>query len=482
MVSFFLIVFCHSLIVNSNCGYQNTKTKNLSIILMHLLSSLKQKGVMFVNKTYMLDTNVLMRNPNAIFKFEDNNVCLCQITLQELDKNKTKGGETGFSAREAIRVLYSLRENHNTLTDIPINNGAGKFSVVSNYFNPFDENVELMGYSADDVIISTAIQKNAILVTGDISMHLKAISAGCKTEVFKNEQASEKTMGYTGRRTVLVDGNTIDALYSDGSIPIILDANENEYILLKNENDTRQSVIGRYSKGSLYKVDWNLNPYGITPRNNAQRCAIDALMAPVDKIPLVILKGPAGTAKTFLALAAGLQLVKNEEMRRILILRPNIKFDEDIGYLKGDEMDKITPLIRPCLDNLEALLTPTIESSDYARSAVEKLFEKGTVEAEALAYIRGRSIANSYVVVDEAQNSTPNQMLGIISRVGANTKIVITGDPEQIDNPKVDKRNNGLVYAAEKMLNSSLCAQIGFTQDECVRSPLAAEAAKRLAL
>lgn len=438
-----------------------------------------------MKKRFMLDTNVLMRNPNAIFKFEDNDVCICYTTLKELDQNKTKGGETGFCAREAVRTIYGLQEDAENIKDIPLTKNGGKFSVVNDYVNQFDEYLDFLPCNADDVIISTAKHLDAILVTSDISMLLKAKASGCKTEVFKNEQASDATIEYLGRKTILVPSEKINLLYSLGAVDLDAETyglHENEYVTLKDEAGSSQSGVGRFSAGKLFKIIEGQKPKGITPKNQGQKCAIDALLAPVDEVPLVILKGPAGTAKTFLALAAGLELIDKKQFNRILILRPNIKFDEDIGYLKGDEMEKITPLIRPCLDNLETLLTPSIEATEYARAAVNRLFADGIIEAEALAYIRGRSIANTYILVDEAQNSTPNQILGIISRAGMNSKIVITGDPDQIDNPKLDKKNNGLVYAAERMLGSSLCAQVGFSRKECVRSPLAAESAKRLAL
>lgn len=450
-----------------------------------ILDSIKYESGVFMKKLYMLDTNVLMRNPNALFKFEDNDVCICYATLQELDNNKTKGGETGFCAREAVRTIYALQEGYEEINKIPLGKDKGVFSIENDYYNQYDDSTDYLPCSADDIIISTAKHLGAILVTSDISMLLKAKALNCKTEVFKNEQASDATIEYLGRKTILVPSEKINTLYSIGAVDLdaeTYDIHENEYITLKDEAGSSQSGIGRFSCGKLFKISDNLRPKNISPRNHGQKCAIDALLAPVDEVPLVILKGPAGTAKTFLALAAGLDLIEKKQFNRMLILRPNIKFDEDIGYLKGDEMEKITPLIRPCLDNLETLLTPTIEATEYARAAVNKLFADHTIEAEALAYIRGRSIANTYILVDEAQNSTPNQILGIISRAGVNSKIVITGDPDQIDNPKLDKKNNGLVYAAEKMLGSSLCAQVGFSRKECVRSPLAAESAKRLAL
>ncbi len=436
-------------------------------------------------KKFLLDTNILMRSPNAMNNFGDNEVYICDTTLRELDNLKTKPGETGFNAREAIRRIYQLQEGKAEIEGISLANG-GCFSVV--------EDSDDYSILADDRIINKAFEINATLVTSDVAMYLKAKSAKCPVEMYTHEAASESTLAYTGKREIYALPSLINALYKDKEcVPpeeyfeddgLLANIHNNEYVIIKSSESTSQSALARYYDGKLKLVDRNLlnNVYGVKPRNVSQVCALDALLAPVEEIPLVILNGPAGTAKTFLSMAAGLQLVKDKKFMRMLILRPNIKFDEDIGYLKGDEMDKITPLIRPCLDNLEALITPTIEASQYSRSKVEKLFAEGTIEAEALAYARGRSIANTFVVVDEAQNSTPRQMLGILTRASLGSKMVITGDPEQIDNPKVDKKNNGLVYAAEKMIDSKCCAQIGFGIDECVRSPLAQEAAELLAL
>ncbi|MEE1504391.1 MAG: PhoH family protein [Acutalibacteraceae bacterium] len=425
-------------------------------------------------KRFLLDTSVLIRTPDAMFRFEDNDVYICHTTLRELDELKGRVGDVGHSARECIRNVFELHNTTGTLINIPVGNGF--FSVI--------EDKEEEGGSNSDVVVTTAKRNDMVLVTSDISMYLKAKMQHCQVEMFRNETVDGTILTHTGRRDVFLNTENISSLYTNKRIPLpkeCSDMNPNEYAILKDLTGTSQSGIARRVGNELVLVRRDiLNPYGIKARNSGQVCALDALMAPVDEIPLVFLIGPAGTAKTFLSMAAGLQQVEDKKYTRMLLLRPNIKFDDDIGYLKGDEVEKIRPLLRPCMDNLEALIAPTIESTEYAREKVNNLFSRGTVEGEALAYIRGRSIANNFVVVDEAQNATPKQMLGIISRVGAGTKIVVTGDPEQIDNPNVDKKNNGLVFAAERMAKSPLSAQIGFVNEECVRNPLAAEASKLL--
>ena len=210
-------------------------------------------------------------------------------------------------------------------------------------------------------------------------------------------------------------------------------------------------------------------------------------MQPADKAPLVIIKGMAGTSKTFYSLAVGLEKVVNEqreEYRRILICRPNAQFDEDIGFLPGDEQEKISPLLRPVIDNLEQLIDSD-ENERYVNEMelagkIDEIFDRGMIQAEALNYIRGRSIVKTYLIIDEAQNMTPAQAKGIITRAGKGTKIILLGDPNQIDRPFLDERTNGLSYAAEHMKGSSLCWQITLTASECERSELAMDAIQRL--
>ena len=210
-------------------------------------------------------------------------------------------------------------------------------------------------------------------------------------------------------------------------------------------------------------------------------------MQPAEKAPLVIVKGMAGTSKTFYSLAVGLEKVLNNptgEYRRILICRPNAQFDSDIGFLPGDEQDKISPLMRPVMDNLEQLIDSNEEerfSDEQALAGkLDEIFARGLIQAEALNFIRGRSIINTYLIIDEAQNMTPGQVKGIITRAGKGTKIILLGDPGQIDRPFLDERTNGLSYASEHMKGSPLCWQITLTAQECERSALAMDAIQRL--
>lgn len=449
-----------------------------------------------MQKTYILDTNILIETPYSIYGFEDNDVVITPTTLEELDALKKAPGETGYNAREAIRILGELKENGNMLEGVNLP-GGGKLRVEFNHIKeelPEGWSVE----KPDNRIIqcAKALHKltdgKAILVTNDVSMQIKASIAGAVVQNYKNTQVKAESVKYTGRREVYASGTAFNKfskekgmdlsdLYAEDELELV----NNEFLIIHNCDQPKSTQLGVYRKGIIQPLRYaNCNPSGVTPRNVGQIFAQEALMMPANEVPLVILKGPAGTAKTFYSLAVGLEKVMNaNDYRTLLITRPNIKFDEDIGYLKGDEMEKIAPLIRPCYDNLELLLTDDIknENKDIMASKIDYLFQKGLIKAEAMAYMRGRSLANLYMLVDECQNSTPNQILGLITRAGVDTKIVITGDVKQIDNPKLDKRNNGLAFASERMKGSDLCMQVAFDgEGECVRSALAEEAAERL--
>lgn len=263
---------------------------------------------------------------------------------------------------------------------------------------------------------------------------------------------------------------------------------ENQFVIIKSDQARKKTHLGRVEHGILRKLEFRKSsPYGISPRNAGQYFLQEALMQPAEKAPLVIVKGMAGTSKTFYSLAVGLEKLMNHptgEYRKILVCRPNAQFDEGIGFLPGDEQEKISPLMRPVLDNLEQLLDSNederYKDEEVLRDKVEEIYSRGFIQAEALNFIRGRSIVKTYLIIDEAQNTTPDQIKGIITRAGKDTKIILLGDPNQIDRPFLDERTNGLSYAAEHMKGSPLCWQLTMTAEECERSELAMEAVKRL--
>lgn len=455
-------------------------------------------------KAYILDTNILLDSPRAIFGFDDNTVIITGTTLQELDSKKTAPGELGFNARETCRIIEKLRLKGDLTAGVPMDN-AGVFKVILNagqWHMP-------SGYSEDkpdNQIINTVldIKKNqghmfnqVILVTNDTSMRINAsvCAAACGfsdfVESYRNDHVSSAEM-YTGKRELHVSKEAIDYIYKNKMLPPeaifrgdILEPVENEFFILQSD---QSSALAVYRNHELKLIDTKtLHPCHVQPKNASQTFALWALMQPVEEIPFVILKGPAGTAKTFLSLAAGIDQAydvgSHKAYDSVLISRNNVMADADFGYLPGELEDKMNPLLAPFFDNLESLLRgKSGEDRENISIQIEDMMKSGVIEICALAYMRGRSITNKFLIVDETQNATRSQIRDIITRAGAGCKIVICGDPEQIDAHNLDKLNNGLVFASEKMKGSPVCAQISFTEEESVRSELAKEAIKRLTL
>lgn len=427
-------------------------------------------------KIYVLDTNVLIQAPYAAECFEDNQVVLPMAVLEELDNLKKAEGERGASARRAIRFLEQMRQRGDLLSGVELP-GGGSCRVEKNYVD-----VQLPPELSEEVM------DNRIL---KVCLGLKETH---EEQVFDNENQ------YKGRIEVYVPeeffkdfkkkGIPVQSVYvTDGEGGrIVPELTENQFVILKADQSVKKTHLGRVENGVIRKLEYRKSmPYGIRPRNAGQYFLQEALMQPAKTAPLVIVKGMAGTSKTFYSLAVGLEKVLNNptgEYRRILVCRPNAQFDSDIGFLPGDEQEKISPLMRPVIDNLEQLIDSNEEEryadEDELRGKIEEIFARGLIQTEAMNYIRGRSIIKTYLIIDEAQNMTPNQIKGIITRAGKDTKIILLGDPDQIDRPFLDERTNGLSYASEHMKGSPLCWQVTMTAEECERSELAMDAIRRL--
>ena len=456
-------------------------------------------------KTYVIDTNELIQAPYALECFEDNHLVLPLVVLEELDGLKKAEGEKGANARAAVRKLEEYRHKGDLLQGVELP-GGGCLRVEKNYVN-----VELPPDLPDDkpdnrilkVCKGLADDKKAdqvILVTKDIVLRLKAQILGIKAEDFETEQISADDAQYTGRTELYIPeemvkefkkkGISTENLYQsdEEGNQFLPELHENEFVILTPDQSAKKTLLGRVSGNKVVPLAFKKSkPYGVSPRNVGQYFMQEALMADADTAPLVIIKGMAGTAKTFYSLAVGMEKVYNnptKEYRRVIVCRPNAQFDDDIGFLPGDENEKIAPLMRPIIDNLEQILdsdeSKRYEDEDELTDKVAEVFERGIIRTEALNFIRGRSIAKTYLIIDEAQNMTPNQVKGIITRAGHGTKIILLGDPQQIDRPFLDERTNGLSYAAKHMMNSPLCWQITLSADECERSILAMDAVKRL--
>ena len=458
-----------------------------------------------MTKTYVIDTNVLIQAPYAMECFEDNNLILPLVVLEELDGLKKSEGEKGVNARAAVRKLELYRQRGDLLEGVKLP-GGGILKIEKNFVQ-VELPPDLPDDKSDNRILKVCKglkelyeESQVILITKDIVLRLKAQILGIRAEDFEREQISADDAQYTGRIEVFIPENLVkefkkkgvalDQVYQSDeegnqTIPKLY---ENEFVILRLDQSTKKTLLGRVNGNKIVPLSYKKSkPYGIVPRNVGQYFMQEALMMEADKAPLVIIKGMAGTAKTFYSLAVGMEKVYNnpsKEYRRVLVCRPNAQFDDDIGFLPGDENEKIAPLMRPVIDNLEQILDSDekkrYEDEEELSDKITEVFERGIIRTEALNFIRGRSITQTYLIIDEAQNMTPNQIKGIITRAGEGTKIILLGDPCQIDKPFLDERTNGLSYAAKHMMGSPLCWQITLSAEECERSALALDAVKRL--
>ena len=456
-----------------------------------------------MKKTYVIDTNVLIQAPYAMECFEDNNVVIPLVVIEELDGLKKAEGDKGANARQAIRNLEKYRYEGTLLHGVAMKNG-GMLKIETNCVH-VELPEGLPENKMDNRILKVCKQlveeqEKVILVTKDLVLRLKANAIGMEAEDFTTEQVSLDDGAYTGRIEVYTPedkfkdfkrrGIEVEHAYliDDEGTAYKPKLYQNQFVIIKADQSLKKTHLGRVEGNKIVPLIYRKSqPYGVTPRSVGQYFLQEALMMPAEQAPLVIVKGMAGTAKTFYSLAAGLEKMINNptgEYRKILVTRPNAQFDSDIGFLPGDEQEKISPLMRPIIDNLEQLIDSD-EDERYKNegelvSKIEEIFARGIIQTEAMNFIRGRSFVKTYLIVDEAQNMTPNQIKGIITRAGKGTKIIILGDPNQIDNTFLDERTNGLSYASEYMKDSPLCYQIILNASECERSKLAEDAIVRL--
>lgn len=458
-----------------------------------------------MKKTFVLDTNVLLQTPFALYSFGDNTIVVPEVVLEELDNFKKDNTELGANARHVARLIDQLREKGNLNEGIELENG-GVLRIEMNHSNvTLPESWDVN--SNDNRILKVCkglLDKGekVFLVTKDIFERIKADIIGVIAQDFFAEQVPTFDEQYKGRVEVYTTDDKLKEFYTNGKLDssdvfvFSLDFSKkenislvaNQFLLIHSCSNEKQTALGRFDGKEIISLNFLQDrPFGVTPRNAGQKFMQEALMMDADKAPLVIIKGPAGTAKTFYSLAVGLHKIMVEQSklyRKILVCRPNVKLDEDIGFLPGTEQEKIAPFLRPVVDNLEVLIdndeNERYSSEKELKDKVDELFDRKIINTEAIAFIRGRSIVKQWVIIDEAQNLTPKQVKGIITRAGAGTKIILLGDPEQIDHPFLDIRTNGLCYASEKMKGSSLCYQVTLTDEECERSELAYEGAKRM--
>ncbi|MFO7812579.1 MAG: PhoH family protein [Pelovirga sp.] len=430
-------------------------------------------------KHYILDTNVVLHDPQAIFKFDDNVVVLPLTVIEEIDRFKKDQSETGRNARHISRMIDTFRFQAKLVEGVTLENGG--MLKVAIYKQEFMQKLppELRVDRGDNRILAVANDLmeslpdgRVVLVSKDINLRIKADTLGLQAEDFQNDKVPVDEL-YTGTVEQLVSKEQVDRFYEEGSIDIELDFYPNQGVTLVDETNPSHTALGRYVAVQQKIVPLIKVPkegvWGIHPRNREQQFAFDLLLN--DDVQLVSLVGKAGTGKTLLAIAAGLLKSADEgAYNRLLISRPVFPMGRDLGFLPGDIEEKLAPWMQPIFDNVELLLSSHDEGGKRKRGYRE-LIDLGLMEIEPLTYIRGRSIPKQYLIVDEAQNLTPHEIKTIISRAGEGTKIVLTGDPYQIDNPYVDSASNGLSFSVERFKGQELIGHVTLTKGE--RSALA---------
>ena len=428
-------------------------------------------------KTLVIDTNVLLHDPNAIHTFKDCDIVIPLPVLEELDDLKRQTDERGKNARNFMRMLDSLKKGEPGVlkVGVPMENGSTLRIQSSMEYIAKEEFPLPMDRSNNKLLIAFQIAKknpNVVFLSKDLVMRVKAEAIGLKSEDYENLKFLYDRL-YKGYRKMEIQKNQIDLFFKDGYLEMEATGfRPNEFCLMTTPE--KSSAVGRYNAEKkrlepLLKVSQDI--WGILPLNLEQKCALDLLLR--DDIKLVTLVGPAGTGKTLLTIAVALRKVFDEGLySRILVSRPIVPLGKDIGYLPGTKDEKLIHWMQPIYDNLEFLCS----SGDGNKETQEYIMESGKIEMEAVTYIRGRSLPKMFIIVDEAQNLTPHEVKTIISRAGQGTKVVLTGDPTQIDNPYLDKDSNALTFTVGKFADYKIFGHMFLERTE--RSELAALAAE----
>lgn len=447
-----------------------------------------------LKKTFILDTNVLLSGPNSIFKFDDNDVVIPISVIEEIDHFKKDQSEMGRNARECSRILDRLRKKGTLSTGVKLfedKEDSGRIFV--NLGRDMSLLPEQLESNTDNHILAIGLslqnkfkdKLKVIVITKDSNLRIKADAFGLSSEDFEADKVDVSEL-YEGFQSSKVSSDFINELLNKGLVDADVvksdqEVSPNEYIYFQDSDSPDIIAHGIYDQ-DLDKVrrleSKNEGVWGIHPRNIEQKFGLDALLN--DKIKLVTLSGGAGTGKTLLAIAAGLSKTTDEDVyQKILVARPIFALGKDIGYLPGDIDEKLNPWMQPIFDSLDYLFGGgSFTRQKRFSKGYQELINQGMLAVEPLTYIRGRSLPNSFFVVDEAQNLTPHEIKTILTRAGEGTKVVLTGDPFQIDNPYIDSTNNGLTYVIERFKKSKIAAHITFKKGE--RSELATIAADLL--
>lgn len=436
-----------------------------------------------MRKTFVLDTNVLLHSHNSLFSFKDNDLVIPLGVIEELDRFKGLNDERGREARSVSRALDSLRERGHLYEGVPLDNGGSLQILIDHEMEipyGFDKN------KVDNRILACALYlkkngRHVFFISKDINSRIKADALGVPTEDFETNKVDIDEL-FTGWSEMVLPVKSIDTFLAQKSLEIENTSSllMNEFVLLKAQESENKTALAKYcgvTNRLIPLFHMNSRPWGVEAMNLQQKFAIELLLC--NEIHLVTLVGRAGTGKTLLALACGLQKTLDEHIyRKLLVSRPIMPLGKDIGYLPGSKDEKLSHWMQPIFDNLEFVMDKIYNNSDDVDKKIRFLIETQKVQIEAITYIRGRSIPKQFLIVDEAQNLTPHEVKTIISRAGEGTKVVLTGDPYQIDNPYLDSSSNGLNYVIERFKNKRVFGHIILHKSE--RSELSALASELL--
>jgi PhoH-like ATPase len=428
----------------------------------------EEKGAEKMTKTYVLDTNVLLHDPEALFAFEDHAIVLPFAVIEEIDNQKKRQDEIGRNARDVSQKLDALRQKGCLSQGIPLP-GGGTLRIELNHQKAVHFPDGLDPLKHDNRIIALAHhlrsggEEPVVLVTKDLNLRIKADVLGIPAEDYLNDRVDYRQL-YSGIEEVQLAPEELDAFYRDETLQMAdrCEAFPHQFLILKSHGQPSRSGLARYFQKSARPLTHGDSVcWGIRALNKEQKFALELLLN--DQIKVVTLVGRAGTGKTLLALAVGLEKVLEENVyTRLLVTRPVIPMGNDLGYLPGSKEEKLRPWMQPIYDNLEFIFN----NHEDPFEDVNNLMTRGTLTMEALTYIRGRSIPRQYILCDEAQNLSPHMIKTLITRVGEGTKIVFTGDPEQIDHPYLDRNSNGLTYLVEKLKREEIAGHVTLLKGE----------------
>jgi len=435
------------------------------------------KGGDNMKKIFVIDTNVLLMDPFAIFSFSDNEVIIPLAVVEEIDDQKNKSSDIGYNARVTSRLLDKLRKKGNLSSGVKLENGGNLRITVNGHELILPEG--LSSTKMDNRIISMAYHiqkenpdKKVVLISNDINLRLIANALNLEAEEHESNKLRDKDI-YTGMRELKVKSETIDLLYNENKLSTYYLNKKNiqlypqEMIQFTANDRDNKTALAKFDGESIVRLKYTkISPLNIKALNREQTFALELLLD--DNIKLVTLSGKAGTGKTLLALAAGLfKVLESNTYNRLLVSRPVIPMGKDIGFLPGTKEDKLQPWMQAIFDNLDFIL----QKEKNSKYNFDNMIDKDLIQIEALTYIRGRSVPNQFIIVDEAQNLSKHEIKTIITRAGKNSKIVLTGDPYQIDNPYLSLHKNGLSYLAYKFKNQNIAGHIMLQKGE--RSELA---------